>query len=127
MSGGVVARACVAAIAVVVIAWLAVMERNEHLLKRGVETRSVDDFSRARVLNPDTSADVGRALVLQSRGEGREARRVLDSVLRREPENLRAWGLLYLISRDADPAAARRALAARRRLDPLGARPRPSP
>ena len=46
---------------------------------------------------------------------------VLEDVLRREPDNLTAWAVLYSVSRDYDAATARRALAARRRLDPLSA------
>lgn len=121
-----VARASVAVVAVIVLAWLAIMERDERLLQRGVKTSVVADFRGARLLNPDTGPDIGRAFVYHSRGRGRDARVLLGSVVRREPDNLTAWGLLYLISRDADPAAARRALAALRRLDPLGARLRPA-
>jgi hypothetical protein len=122
----VVARASVVVVAVIVLAWLAVMERDERLLQRGVKTRVEADLRGARLLNPDTGPDVGRAFIFNSRGRAQDARALLGSVLRREPENLTAWGLLYLISLDADPAAARRALAARRHLDPLGSRPRPA-
>jgi hypothetical protein len=120
------ARVSLAVVAVVVLAWLAVMERDERLLKRGVETRSVADLRDATLLNPDTGPDVGRALLYRSRDRRDDATALLEDVLRREPENLTAWGSLYLISRDGDPAAARRALAARVRLDPLDARPRPA-
>jgi hypothetical protein len=122
----VVARASVAVVAAVVLAWMAIMERDERLLQQAVKTRVEADFRGARLLNPDTGPDVGRALVYHGRGRGRDAQALLGSVVRREPDNLTAWGLLYLISREADPAVAQRALAARRRLDPLGARPRPA-
>lgn len=45
----------------------------------------------------------------------------IEDVLRREPDNLAAWGLLYQFAHGFDPAAARRATAARERLDPLNA------
>jgi hypothetical protein len=47
---------------------------------------------------------------------------LVERVLRREPDNLTAWGQLYGLSIGVDPAAERRALAARARLDPLNAR-----
>jgi cytochrome c-type biogenesis protein CcmH/NrfG len=128
-----VARVAVAFAAVVVLAWLGVMERDARLQARGVEAagrlgepggagRAEAAFRAARLLNPDTTPDVGRALVLQAQGHGDRAVAVLEDVVRREPDNARAWGLLYAVARESDPAAARRALAARRRLDPIGAR-----
>jgi hypothetical protein len=119
------ARVSLALVAVAILAWLAVMERDEHLLSRGVETRSVADLRDATLLNPDTGPDLSRALLYRARNRRDDAVALLEGVLRREPDNLTAWGLLYLFSRDADPAVARRALAARRRLDPVSARPRP--
>ena len=126
-------RAAVAAVAVVLLAWLGVMERDARLQARGVAAagrldvpgsaaRADAAFRDARLLNPDTAPDVARALVLQARGRRGAAVALLEAVVRREPENVSAWGVLYAVARDADPAAARRALAARRRLDPLGAR-----
>ncbi len=44
-------------------------------------------------------------------------------MIEREPDNITAWGLLYAFTRERDPAAAERALEARRRLDPLSVRP----
>ena len=58
----------------------------------------------------------------QAGGRSEDAVALLEEVLRREPDNLQAWGLLYAFTRERDPGSARRALEARRRLDPLGAR-----
>lgn len=132
---GVAARASVAMLAVVVLAWLGVLERDDRLLRRGVEisghVQGTDDaasaeaaFRGARFLNPDTSPDVGRAVLYQGRGEPERAVALLRDVLNREPDNLTAWGLLLGLSRGVDPATERRALEARQRLDPLNARPR---
>lgn len=131
------ARACVALVAVVALAWLGVMLRDARLLDRGVKTsgrlveagdaaRAEDAFRGARLLNPDTAPDLARVVLYQGRGRYEPAIALVSDVLRREPDNLAAWALLFGLSPD-DPAARRRALAARRRLDPLNARPRPGP
>ena len=111
------ARVGVALVAVVALVWLSAMERSARLQARGGEAALRD----ARLLNPDTTPDVRRAFLYQGTGRPEEAAALLEDVLRREPENLDAWGLLYAFTRDRDPATARRALAAGERLDPLGA------
>jgi predicted Zn-dependent protease len=125
----VTARIAVAAVAVLVLAWLAVMERDVRLLATGsaaAERRDVAaaeaDFRSARTLNPDTTPDLRRAFLYQATGRGEEAVALLENVVRREPDNLPAWGLLLTFTRESDPATARRALAAARRLDPQRAR-----
>jgi hypothetical protein len=120
---------------VVVLAWLGVMERDARLESRAVEAagrldvpgnaeRAAADFRGARLLNPDTAPDVGLALLLHGEGRREQATALLEDVLDREPENLTAWGLLYNVARSEDPATARRAFEARRRLDPIRARRR---
>ncbi len=105
-------RVAVIAVAVVALGWLGLMERSVRL-----QTSASDaSFRSARLLNPDTTPDVRRAFLFQSQGRTEDAARVLEDVLRREPDNLEAWGLLYAFTKDE------RALEARRRLDPLGAR-----
>ena len=133
-------RAGVALVAVVVLIWLGIMERDAFLEARGAETaggsllsgrtspasfRAAEaDFKAARLLNPDTTPDVRLAVLYQFHSRPRQAAGLLTDVVRREPDNLSAWGLLFTLSRERDPATARRALAARRRLDPLAARAR---
>ena len=111
------ARVVPAAVAAMVLVWLGAMERSVRLQATGGESAYRD----ARLLNPDTTPDVRRAFLYQGTGRPGEAAALLESVLRREPENLDAWGLLYAFTRERDPEAARRALSARERLDPLGA------
>lgn len=127
------ARLAVAALALVLVGWLGVMERDAHLQARAVEAarppraagdleRAASDLRAARLLNPDTAPDVLRAFVLQAAGEDRAALALVSDVVRREPDNLDAWGVLYTLTRQRDPATAQRALAARQRLDPVRAR-----
>jgi cytochrome c-type biogenesis protein CcmH/NrfG len=128
-------RALVAVVAVLAIGWLAVLQRDTVLQDRGVSAsgrlsvpgngaRAEQAFRDARWLNPDTTPDVGRAFLYLARDQRPQAKALLEHVLRTEPENLTAWGVLYNVSREHDPATAKRALAARARLDPLSARHR---
>lgn len=123
------ARAAVAVVAVLVLGWLGVMERNLRLQERGaaalnskgdpaVLARAETDLRRATLLNPGTMPDLSRALVRRARGRTGEAAALLEDVVRREPDNLTAWRVLRLLS----PEAAGRSLAAQRRLDPVNAR-----
>jgi predicted Zn-dependent protease len=123
-----VARAVVAVVAVVVIAWLGVMERNTRLEAAGTAATARQDFARAesdfraaRLLNPDTMPDARRAYVYALSSRPREAVALLVDVVQREPENRAAWGVLEEITRASQPAIARRARAALDRLDPLNA------
>jgi hypothetical protein len=128
----VVARVVVGVVAVAVLAWLGVMERDTRLQASGLAAarqlhmpgsfeRADADLRAARLLNPDTTPDLARAVVYQAAKRPEPAAALVEDILRREPENLRAWGLLLSIARDRDPAAARRALAAQHRLDPVNA------
>lgn len=131
-------RVAVCVAAVLLIGWLAVMERDAHALKRGVAisgrvrgatdtVRAEQAFRDARKWNPDSAPDSGLAFLYQGAGRREDAVKIVDDVLRREPDNLTAWGLLFTLSRGVDAADERRALAARQRLDPLRARPRRAP
>jgi hypothetical protein len=131
----VVARVVLVVVALAAIGWLGVLERDTRLTARGVVNatrlstaggfeRAQSDLRAARLLNPDTTPDVDRAIVYRGSGRGAAGRALIEDVLRREPDNLTAWALLYTIA-GRDPAVARRALAARARLDPFNARARP--
>ncbi len=126
---GVPARAALALVAIVLLAWLGVMERDARLQSRGLEAaghgdavRAHADLRRATFLNPDTAPDVLRGLLSFGRGDRARAAATLEGVVCREPENLNAWRSLMLVARGGDPEALRRADRASRRLDPLGAR-----
>lgn len=119
-------------VAACVVAWLVVMERDERLYQRGyaagghldvpgTAARAERDFRAARFLNPDRTADVGRALVLSTSGSRRAALRVLEDVVRDEPDNLEAWAALRVANQGKDPSLDRRVQAAARRLDPVSA------
>lgn len=48
-------------------------------------------LNSAGTLNPDLEVDVLRARLALSRGEPHTARTIMQSVVRREPQNLEAW------------------------------------
>ncbi len=118
-----IARVAVALLAVVVLAWLGILYRDQRLVAGALEAPSPaqaeSDLRRGRLLNPDTGPDALRSVLLAGTGQRARALAMLEGVLRREPENLYAWSALLSLSRGRDPANTHRALAAQRRLDPL--------
>jgi len=129
------ARIGVALLAVLVLGWLAVMERDRRLAERGAQAlrpgssaaalaQAEADLRGARLLNPDTRPDIDLALLQRARGDVRGASARIAAVVRREPDNLVAWAVVAVLARGNDPEAFARAQAARRRLDPLNARAR---
>ena len=80
------ARACVAGLALVMLAWLSVMALDDRALRRGVELsgrlRSAADAARAeaalrdaRRMNPDSAPDVARAVLYEGPRRARALRR----------------------------------------------------
>ena len=122
------ARIGVAVIAVLVLAYSAVLLRDARLQERGTDAarerggaeQAARDYDAARFLNPDTGPDVGLAFALQAQRRAREAVAAAEDVVRREPENLTAWRLLSVLTVELDPARSRQAAARARALDPLG-------
>lgn len=128
-------RVLVVVIAVLAIGWLAVMERDARLYDRGIAaggrlndpatiSGAEADMRDARLLNPDRTPDLGRAVILVTTGHRDEARRLLEDVVRDEPDNLSAWDALDFVNDGRDPALQRRVAAEIARLDPLGRRAR---
>ena len=128
-----VARVAVGVIAVLVLGWLVVQERDTRLHASGVAVvqrggsaatlaRAEDDLRRATLLSPDTRPDLDRALLLRAQGKTGEALALARSVVAREPDNLVAWGIAGVLARGHDAGAERAARAALKRLDPVSAR-----
>ena len=128
-------RVAVAVLAVVVIGWLAVMERDARLYDRAIATggkldnpatieRAESDLRGARWLSPDRTPDLSRAFILANLGRRAEALALAQDVVRAEPDSLEAWDALRYVNDGKDPALARRAEAEVARLDPLSQRGR---
>jgi predicted Zn-dependent protease len=124
----VVARVVVAAVAIVLIGWLAVLEHDTRLYdsaiaagrqigEPAVAARVQRDLEDARALNPDRTPDIARGVFLRNTGRAAAGRAVLEDVLRDEPDNLTAWRALALVGGGPDA----RVQAQLRRLDPLSA------
>lgn len=67
---------------------------------------------------PDTLPETGQAFVLIRAGRKAEGERIVRSVLRQEPRNVTAWGLLALALDGRDDAGAALARAKVARLSP---------
>jgi hypothetical protein len=129
----VIARVAVALVAVVAIAWLAVMERDHRLVTDGLHlaghlSDSPRNFARADqnlrdagFLNPDTRPELVRSLLYQGGGRLPRSLALARDVTRKEPSNLRAWIQVLALSPRYAPAEVKPALVALRRLDPLEA------
>jgi hypothetical protein len=136
------ARISMAAIALVVVAWMAVLVRDAHVFDQATapppggvgalpgQLRRPDGLSRragqlraSRLLRPDTAPELQTAVFLEVRGAPEDlvrALRIATSVAHSEPENLDAWVDILSIDRArGDAGGVRVALAHVRRLDPL--------
>jgi predicted Zn-dependent protease len=125
----VLARAAVAVVALLALAYLSVGLRNVVLAERGERLAALLDptsaqvdeaqdlLERARLLDPDTRPLLveGRLLAAQGSDEGRA---LLDRAVEREPDNVLAWSVLAEAMREADPARSREALTRMRELSP---------
>jgi predicted Zn-dependent protease len=89
------------------------IDREEVRRKREL----LDD---ARVFNPDTAPLIREAQLLLFIDGEREAARLLEEVVRREPENYEAWRGLSQAALRLDPARAREAAREAASLNPLG-------
>jgi predicted Zn-dependent protease len=125
----VIARVLVGVLAVVVIAWFAVLEvdqRNQSVgldqAAHGKVASGLRHLERAQKLNPDPQLELLTAFVRYGGGAPGRAQRDIEAILRREPDNILGWQYLARVARGRDPQAEFRAQAAIRRLDPLSAR-----
>ena len=124
-------RALLALVAVAIVAWSAVLWRNDRVgydaagkifgdptMSQSEWEHSLDQLRQADLLDPGTKWEVSRASALLLRNPPAAAR-LAESVIAREPDNLQAWMLVYEATRVRDPARAREARAQVERLNPL--------
>jgi hypothetical protein len=127
----VAARAALLAVAVLACLWLLAGLRaarlqadGERPLGAGQDQRAaIEDrlaaLEDARDLNPDPTPEIREAQLLVVADRDREAVRVLEDVVEREPENYEAWLGLRQAAFTIDPPLARRATREALRLNPL--------
>jgi hypothetical protein len=123
-------RLALAAMAVVALAYLAVGLRNVVLTDRAGELAALPDptpmqvdeaerlLERARLLDPDTRSLLLEGALLAAHGDQREGVALAERAVRREPDNVLAWGVLAEITRRVDPERSRAAAARRSELSP---------
>jgi hypothetical protein len=130
LRGTSLSRIALALFAVLVIAWSAVLWRNENVgydaadrifgdptMSDAEWADSLDALRSAELLDPSSKWRVSRATALLLR-DPPAAARLAESVVDREPDNLEAWAVLYRATRGRDPGRASEALAQVRRLNP---------
>jgi predicted Zn-dependent protease len=126
-----VPRIAVAAVALLVVAWSAVLWRDDRIgsdasdrllmsaqLTDAEWAREVERLRDAELLDPGTKWPLARAQAYLLRERPRDAARLIESVLEREPENVEAWIVLSEATREIDPRRAAQARAEIRRLSP---------
>ena len=124
------ARGLLALLAIVLIAWFAVLARNHEIATSASSRvvsepgmgaadweRAMDDLERADLLDPSSQWSLVRAQYLLLR-DRRAALKVADDVLRSEPDNLAAWWVVLRAARELDRQRWREAGAQIERLNP---------
>lgn len=121
-------RVVIAVIAALLVAWFAVLARDELIgtratsrvgenvaLSKPAWRDALADLRRADLLNPGTEFRRARAatLILHDRPA---AERLAESILRSEPDNLEVWSILMAATRGRKPARFEEALRHFRRL-----------
>jgi predicted Zn-dependent protease len=125
-----IARLALAAIALLALAFLSIGLRNVVLTDRAQRLAALPDpspaqvdeaarlYKRARLLDPDTRPLLLEGALLAGAGKRDEGVGLVERAVRREPDNVLAWGVLAEITREADPARSRAAEARRLELSP---------
>ncbi len=128
----------IAAVALVVCAWFALGLRQAVAtdqataiisgnsgLSAGDARHASSLLGEAALLNPDSTVDVLRAQLAESRGDDRRAERILLNVLRREPMNITAWYALASVAASAhDFRTTLLAVLHIGHLEPIGPKPK---
>jgi hypothetical protein len=127
-------RAAIALVALALVVWSAVLWRDETIGSDAVDRilrnpglsdpawgREMERLRDAELLNPSTNWAIARAGALLQRGRPEAARRVIEDVVEREPDNLEAWLVLHRVVRGRDAERAAQARAEIRRLNPTPA------
>lgn len=124
-------RLALLAVSLAAAGWFALSAREAHddraaqalvsrltALSAAEAGRAADLLDGASKLDPDSHVDVQRAELALHRDRAREARRILEAVVAREPQAIEAWVLLADTVKPSDPVAFRRARAQVDRLAP---------
>jgi hypothetical protein len=119
-------------LSVLVLGWVGVLLRNyeraDEAALRGFFAPDLSQAERrhdlglladAQFLDPSSYWDLARANTLLKSGDTRGAARAAEALVRSEPENFSAWGLLRTATEESDPRRSAQAAAMMERLNPL--------
>lgn len=122
-------------VSLAVLGWVGVLLRNHERASEAAvraffasnqnqaeRQRDLERLEDAQFLDPSSYWDLARASLLLVSGERQAAVRVAEALVRSEPENLTAWGLLRTATAQSDPGRSTEAAAVMERLNPLGSR-----
>jgi hypothetical protein len=125
-------RGVVALVAVLVLGWLGVLYRDERVARTASDKifyesplppaeyeRQLNRLRDARLLDPDRSWQLLQVRYMLLYGQPRRAIEAAERFVRKEPDNLEGWVLLFNAARELDSDRAREAAAQIRRLNPL--------
>jgi hypothetical protein len=128
-------RVALVLLAVVVIGWIAVLLRDYEIgheaanrsffapqLSQPQREKDRRALSDASLLNPSRYWDLAHAGNLFLVGDAPAAAREAEAIVRAEPANTAAWGLLRAATQESDPARSAEAAARLRALNPYGSR-----
>jgi hypothetical protein len=121
-------------LSLLVLGWVGVLlrdyERGDEAALRGFFAPDLSQAERrrdlglladAQFLDPSSYWDLARANALLISGDRRGAARAAEALVRSEPENFSAWGLLRTATEESDPRRSAQAAATMERLNPLAA------
>lgn len=128
-------RVLLAVCAVAVLAWTGVLLRDYRVghdaaarsffvpgLNAADRAADRDRVADARFLDPSSYWSLALASNLLLAGDRAGAARESEDLVRDEPDNTAAWGLLRAATSSSDPARSAEAAARLRALNPLGSR-----
>jgi predicted Zn-dependent protease len=116
----VLVRVSMALVAVLVLAWLAVLLRDYEVGRDGLVERDPEQVESARLLDPNRDLDLTLASVYLLNGESRRAAAEAERLVAAEPDNAVAWSLLRAATREDEPRRSAQAATELRKLNPLG-------
>jgi cytochrome c-type biogenesis protein CcmH/NrfG len=130
----IVQRVVVAVVALLAIAWLGVSYGNAHRIRHAqvvaanpkASPSEIDgalrELRKRRTLDPANDAEsLSYQASLEIRaGHSEQGLKLLDRVVKLEPDTAEAWFLIAELTAKSDPARSAAAHAELRRLDPLG-------
>lgn len=127
------ARGVTLAVAVLVVAWSAILLADTHKEKQALTSvnsqpsvatfrKTLNELSDATLLNADRTPEIYRAGVELLAGERRQALADADRVAAAEPDNFAAWRMVALSAKGIAPERERVAQAHIAAMDPLSAR-----